>query len=398
MKVIILDRHPSNDARLERHMTTLRENGVVFHRYRLPRHDKSVPQPHEPELQGIIRTPIHPKSQILFQILQRLACLFPSTLMSVSNEGDVLNRSIEKMIIHVHDPELLGLAKHLKKKYSPSARIVYDRHEVYESAGGLYGKIARFFEHVNKKSVDGVVGISSYYNQTNKALFPNSIVCAIPNYPFRSDYDTESIENKIESIGESEDIVLSYVGSLNYHYDRDVDLLIDVFANALELRNKVKVIIAGNPPTDRLDERLKMMVAEYDGRFEYRGFVSRDEAVSISEMTHVGFFLLRPESKYWVKSSPNKLFEYLCTGTIAIVRAEIDADIGPENALIFNRYADRDSIILEVMELLKDEKRMQRMMSSAYELGKRYSYEEVQNRYIDMYDQFFSYQIQTQGQ
>lgn len=383
MKVIILDRHPSNDARLSRHMKTLMGNNIPFSRYRLPRHDEigyeGVPEKNH----HFIKTVLNFKSIILFQLFQRIACLFPALLLDCGCAKD--ENDPERLIIHVHDPELLSLAKNLKMKKRPNAIIIYDRHEIFESAGGVYGRLARLYEIINKKKVDGVVGISAHYRDSNQRLFPRSIVYDVPNYPIRSDYDSAKISKKISSFLSSEETVLSYVGSLNNNYDRDINLLLDVFTKALHKFVNVRAVIAGNSPTEDLKERLRNLEIEFSGRFEYRGFVTRTEAVRIAEDSHIGFFLIRPRSKYWVKSSPNKLFEYFSSGVIPVIRADIDAEIGSESALIFDRDATEERIINEVVDLIDDKTRMRNMMESSYEMANSYSYEGVQNRYVDLY-------------
>ena len=119
-------------------------------------------------------------------------------------------------IFHVHDPALLYLAVILKKLHFVHAKIVYDRHEVYESPSAVLGikvpKIARMYEIRASDHVDGVIYVSENHNESIHKLFSNAVKGHRP-YPKHNRFNRAEIVHKIKSVGYDEIIKLTYVGS-----------------------------------------------------------------------------------------------------------------------------------------------------------------------------------------
>lgn len=245
--------------------------------------------------------------------------------------------------------------------------------------------VSLLFERINRSSVDGVVTISPAYIESVSQRFAEAQVSYVPNYPLRSEYDQDLVSAKIERLDEDTEILLTYIGSLNNDYDRDVDLLLDLMEAALCQNPRVVCRVGGSLNSRSLGERMENLSIKFPDRFRYLGYVDRTTTLELTEKSHIGFFLLRPESNYWVKSSPNKFFEYLVTGNIAVVRADIDADIPPGTAMLFSRDEPSERIVSTVLELLDDIDRMKSMMASAQRLGKQFLYEQVQDNYLRLY-------------
>ena len=388
MQVIVLDRHAPADARIDRHCDTLLRNGVRAVRIRMCRPGENSDC--KERLLRIGRTiELVPLNRLPFPlqiISQQVMYLFPTLMHRIYPFHTLMEMDAkEETIIHVHDPNMLGMAKQLKRKHFPVAKIVYDRHEVFEEAGGPYGFVSTVFENINAHHVQAVVGVSPVYEKPNEKIFPCARVTSVPNYPLCTEYDHPAIKDKIDCFDRDSEILLSYIGSLNHHYDRDMFLLLELLEQALERVPKVRAYIGGRTESKELLHRLTGLIEKYGDRFQYPGYVSRPEARRISERSHLGFLLLKRESKYQIRTSPNKFFEYLTTGNVAVVRGDIDAELPPDSAMIYDYGTADQKIIDDVLTLLEDPERIKRMMQSAYRQGSRFIYENVESNYLELY-------------
>lgn len=294
-------------------------------------------------------------------------------------------------IIHVHDPALLYLAVILKKSYFTNAKLIYDRHEVYETPSTIWGiklpRIARVHEIRARDQIDGVISVSEIHNSPIRELFPKVMIDTVPNYPNILDYDHERIVSKIENFRSNESIKLVYVGSLSNNYDRDIDLLLSIYKEALRSYSNTICYIAGQCSDKTLESKFLDLKRDYEDRFEYFGRIPRPFTVKLTEGSHIGFFLIKPDTLYWVRCSPNKVYEYLICGVIPVIRGDVDhSRILERCSLIFSRDTPPDEIIRDIFNLLSDPTRLKTMMENALTLGNDFIFESVGRNYIDMYN------------
>ena len=126
---------------------------------------------------------------------------------------------------------------------------------------------------------------------------------------------------------------------------------------------------------------------KYNNRFQFLGYVPWEKTIELTQKAHIGFFLLRPDTSYWVTASPNKVFEYLMCGVVPIIRADVDhADMLEKCSLTFSRSEDDKVIIKAVLDLLDNPGRLKEFMEKAKELSVNYTWESVAGRYIELYN------------
>lgn len=99
----------------------------------------------------------------------------------------------------------------------------------------------------------------------------------------------------------------------------------------------------------------------------------------------MGFFLLKPF--YWVKCSPNKVFEYLICGVVPVIRANIDHEetLSPCSLIFDQSYSD-DEIVNDVLNVIKNKDVMLHKMVKARELSEKFTWEKVAPQYIEAYN------------
>jgi hypothetical protein len=389
MNVIILDAHREGDARIERHTKYLADQGLDTYRIHYNyKSDSAKP--------GIFSRHGEKGFRINLMILQGKLrtlyflgyCLRRKILKDCLKALEVLGFDPEQpSIIHVHDPQLLPLAGMLVNGGLQNSRVVYDRHEVYEVWKQYLGiSTPAFYENFGKNVISGAVAVSEHHIDMVQKLFPGSCVVAVPNYPISSDYDDEVIDGKIDPANPEAPINAVYVGSLNNLADRDVALLLNIADAAIQSYDNVNVFVGGTSLDEDSKAKIDALVGKHNGRFRFLGYVPREKTVELTEKAHIGFLLVRPDVRYWVRTSPNKIYEYLMCGTVPIVRADIDhADLLKSCSLIFDRSDDDDAIVRAVLDLLGNPVRLKELMTAARKLGITFTWESVACRYIGLY-------------
>ncbi len=389
--VIILDTHPAGDSRVNRHVAFLLKEGYSVYRIHINRFYPSLQDgPFSNHGEKGYRINLFDmknsgKNSILYNIyaLTILQKRVRDVLRVLGWEGGSCS------IFHVHDPSLLLVAKKITLPHK-TATIVYDRHEVYEHGKKHFGLtfpcIERLYEVLSKRAVRGVITVSEGHIPACKDLFPHAVVKAVPNFPNSSDYNIRIIDGKLKSFITDPQINIVYFGSLDYHYDRDIALILKISDQILADYPGTNVYIGGQTGDQALINDFTQLSKKYPGRFHFTGFLPREEVIRITEKAHLGYCLLKPNTCYWVRISPNKVFEYLMCGTIPIIRADVDyADVFSRCSLIFDRYASEGEIISSIGSLIQQPERMLWMMKEALAVRKNFRYEIVAARYVQLY-------------
>jgi hypothetical protein len=389
MNVIILDVHPVEDVRIERHITYLADQGMNVCRIHYNYADESagpgIFSHHGVRGFRINRFFFQGKTRTLYFMGY---CLRPKILADCRKALKALDIDPEQpSILHIHDPLLLPLAGKLAENSMPNSRVIYDRHEVYED-WLHFGRISLplFYEDLAKKWISGTVVVSEHHRDAVHRLFPGSHIIAVPNYAASAMYDANAIDEKIRLAGPEPQIHAVYIGSLNNAADRDVDLLLDIADAVIRSYDNVTFFIGGTSMDEGSRVKIEELAGRHDGRLRFLGYVPREKTVKLTEKAHIGFLLVRPDARYWVRTSPNKIFEYLVCGTVPIIRADVDhADRLRACSLIFDREDEDAMIVQAVLDLLGSPEKLKRYMGKARALGLDYTWESVACRYIDLY-------------
>lgn len=220
--------------------------------------------------------------------------------------------SISADIYHLHDPELLLIAKKLKKR---GKKVVFDSHENYplQIAEKEYIPVimrtfaSRLYEWIEKRLlryVDAAI-IPCSFEGNNPLAGKTKIVEYINGYPsmkvFYDYYNADSI--KEESI--------CYVGGLSEQ--RNIKNLIKAAA-----LSKIKLILVGEFSSEEYkNEILSMPEMEF---VEYRGKLDWSEIRQIYQKTKIGMSILKNCGQYGkMDNLPTKVYEYMSMGLPVII-------------------------------------------------------------------------------
>ncbi|AIW88909.1 MULTISPECIES: hypothetical protein [unclassified Treponema] len=269
----------------------------------------------------------------------------------INDLGKLIPEDIEPIFM-IHDPILLILVAKLKLKWGKAIKVIYDRHEYYETLKTLR-IFPEFFlyEKLFINSIDFLICVNKEHRLKTCSIFRKIDInnsCIVHNYPTSGAYISAS--DLLELKGQIP--FISYVGSLNWHADRDVELMIDC-VKALEAANiKYACVFAGTTSDDRLIKILRTLQESTNNRFQYLGTVSRDVAVKVTAKSHIGFYFFN--NSCILPCSPNKIFEYIYYGVIPFARYTPSDDLTMYNGNIYDFTIDRNQIIQDFVSLVSD--------------------------------------------
>lgn len=391
-QIIVIDQHTLQDSRIQRHIQYIHEKGYTVYRINVDR--KIFPQ-QSSVVPGMIPCYVlgeavttDPRINSVFYNLKA----FTRTFQRFYHIVDALGLKLtEKTIVHVHDPILLPYASKIMH-YFYEAKLVYDRHEVYENRFAwlphvYLPTIGRFAEIMTCKKISGVITVTDSDCAAVEKFFPQAKVESVPNYPVLSEYNTDKILSKIMNVNNNTTLNFIYVGSLNWNNDRDIGLLLYLFDGLQSENYNVKFIIGGETDDKLLLNELAHRQQKYPERFIYTGYISHDKVIQLTEEAHFGFFLLRPETDYWVLFSPNKVFEYLRCGVIPVLRVKCTCEEElMKCSLWFERNDSKEYILDEIKKICNDSTNIHEMMLRAYRMSEMFSFEKAAMKYIHLYE------------
>ena len=208
-------------------------------------------------------------------------------------------------VYHIHDPELLRIAKKLKKK---KKIVIYDAHEdlprqiltKHWIPKILRRLIAFFVERYENKVVRKMDGIVTATNEIkNRFTKENPNTVNVNNFPILNEF-----KSKADLLSNSKDPHLVYSGGIAKQ--RGIYELI----SCLE-ESDIKLNLAGK----YLDPSLEVELKKLKGwkKVIDHGFVSRLEIANIYQSSIAGLVTLYPTKNYKT-SMPVKMFEYMAAG------------------------------------------------------------------------------------
>jgi len=388
-KVVVLDCHPFKDNRISKQLTVARTAYDVI-RINFNFYPDRTVQESDPGSRcfDVVIT----KNPYLNGMLFAVGTVMGGYARKViKNLEDFLSPE-DDVIFHVHDPYMLGLAIKLGQAF-PRSRLLYDRHEYFEAWRNSFGfSNPGVFENMYGGKTDHLITVSR-----GNAGLPGKLavkpVMIIPNYPLASQFSKEAVMDKIEGFDGKGRIDLVYFGVLNLGFDRDTGLMMRIADRLMTEDSRVNFTVAGRIDHEGVRPMLKGLAEKHGERMRFLGDIPYKEVVRRTQEAHLGFFLLDPANPMFSESmpnSPNKIYEYLLSGTVPIVRAVIDdREIIEKCSLMFGREASESDMVAAVMELLADPGRMKELMRSCFQTGSDFTWERAGQEYLTVYGKMF---------
>jgi glycosyltransferase involved in cell wall biosynthesis len=222
---------------------------------------------------------------------------------------------VDAEIYHLHDPELLPLARKLKKA---GKKVIFDSHENYPAQIKVKGYIPyilrsvisslyKTYETKTAKMIDAVITPCTFLNGLD--IFEGrckktEIISNAPLLPeFYDKYQDINKEGKVPSV--------CHVGGLTY--SRGITHLIKAAYEA-----NIKLILGGNFSPTNYETEVKQM-PEYSC-VEYRGHLPRDQVLEVYQESTIGVATILNIGQYNTGDNfATKVYEYMSMGLPVIL-------------------------------------------------------------------------------
>lgn len=227
-------------------------------------------------------------------------------------------------LYHFHDPELLPMAKALKKL---GKKVIYDVHEdlprqilakawLPEVTRPTLSKLAERYEKAASSRLDGVVAATHVIGNR----FEGSVL--FHNYPDEEEFTFGQGGNILPYLQRSKNIC--YVGSISEV--RGIRKMIEALDGS-----DVRLKLAGPFETQMLQKEMQRLRAYR--QVDYLGVLDRRDVAKVLGECRAGLLLLQPTLNYR-ESMPIKLFEYMMAG-LPVIASNFDywKDIVDGNAI-----------------------------------------------------------------
>lgn len=365
--ITVLSIHPLNDTRVNNHLLYLVRQGYQVTYLNWSDQQRSLPPREEFSRVRLIHHHASPVVGLNFVRLLWMIGWFKWHGMFQRGR-----------LVHLHDALILPVAMPMRLL---GKRVVFDVHEHYPRFPGCQGVYYRLCYAVFLPFVSAWVGVSdSTLPGTHR---PHAV---IPNYQSRESFD--ALEPP-EPIDPWPGPTVVYFGSL-FLDDRDVALLLDVAEMALEAVAEVRFKIGGKlqgAGMEAFDARLKALAQRYGPRFQWFGVMPRDQVIRHSLGADVGLWFIKDVANLY-GASPNKIFEYLTTGSAIVATRGFACSDEVEQggaAILVKPGVSAAEAGEALVKLLREPSRLARMKDSSRRLGMRYAWEAVVGRYGEIY-------------
>lgn len=280
-------------------------------------------------------------------------------------------------IYHLHDPELLRIARKLKSK---GKIVIYDAHEdlprdilskkyIPAFLRKIISKMAEKFENRIAAQINGVVAATPFIRDRFLVVQKNTV--DINNFPFLNEDAYLEYHQKTEN-------AVCYTGTINS--DRGIVELVD----ACEIAN-CNLLLAGEFRQAGLEHNLSQRPGWK--RVENFGFLDRQGVLAVYDRAKIGLVTLHPLVNF-MDALPVKMFEYMASG-IPVIASDFPlwaAILKESDCGICVDPTDVSAISRAISDLLADPENAARLgRNGRRAVTEKFNWQAEQNKLIEFY-------------
>lgn len=293
---------------------------------------------------------------------------------------------LKPSIVHIHEFELLPLAKKAKKLYN--AKIIYDVHdtlrsmwETFSSKKGLaktmINKSLSFFESLHLKYVDEIILANRIFNNNNYYSEKGLRTTVIENFP--------RLDNLCEPKKTSTLPLILYQGQISE--DRGITTLVDAFNIVQKEIPSTRLRILGTIRSIAYKKTLheKINKSNSNGVIKLMSEVRHKKVWDYMQEAHIGVIPSLKTPRVML-DTPTKLFEYMSAGCVVVA-----TDVPPvhhflEKAGELVSPGSAKSLADGMLNILNNEKVfIQYSTEGIKRIGEKYNWEKLKPIFLDVY-------------
>lgn len=289
--------------------------------------------------------------------------------------------SLQADLYHFHDPELLRIARKLKKR--TGAKIVYDTHEDLPKQildkhwipAPLRKSLSRWifaYEGRVSRELDGVISVTPIICDRFRKF--NKNVELIANFPIQKEFDAAQYGH-IHRIPKQ----ICYIGGL--FPIRGIKEIIE----ALEYTD-ARLVLAGEFLTPEFEAEMRQL--KHWDRIDYLGVVGREKIAELLFSSVAGMVTLHPTASF-KEAYPIKLFEYMLAG-LPVIASNFklwEEFVLDHNCGLMADPLDPKDIADKINFLLDNPEEAEQMGKNAYDtVRKYYTWESEERKLLRFYE------------
>ena len=297
---------------------------------------------------------------------------------------------LKPSVVHIHEFELLPLAKKAKRVYS--SKIIYDVHDTLRAMWDTFSSKNRLFKNMVNKSLSA---FEMYYlKYVDEIILANKIFDQ--NIYAGKELRTTVVENfpKLNNIAKklklSEPYIILYQGQVSE--DRGILILVDAFIKTINEFSSVRLKILGPVRSKEFMEILqeKINKSNLSNEIELIGEIQHKEVWNYMEEAYIGVIPSLRTPRVMV-DTPTKLFEYMATRC-----AVIATDVPPLSYFLKDagelvQPGSIDELANGILKIIKNKKLFSRYTNEGIKLiNEKYNWKNVEPTLLDIYRKVIS--------
>lgn len=295
-------------------------------------------------------------------------------------------RQIKPKIVHANDLDTLPAAYIASRLIG--ARLVYDAHELWASAGRDVGsvgqKVMLAIEKFISSRADLVVAVSQLRANRMAELLGIPTPTVVMNTPLYTPFTSLTSHKWVQDFPDKR--IVLHQG--RYVSGRGIP---EAVLAAKHLPNDVVLVFRGYGP---IENELLALVEKYEleGKVVFVPPVPMQELVSYAVGADLGLVLYTPVNENNLYAAPNKMFEYMMAG-VPSVSSDIpyarEILLDNEVGVVF-KPGDPVDMAQVICDLLADTDRLAKMKDRCLHLASRFSWEVEMQKLLDQYEHILS--------
>ncbi len=306
---------------------------------------------------------------------------------SIKQYVQILSQKISSphFTLHIHEFDMLPLAKKLKKDHGIS--VIYDVHDTLRSMWDTFS---------SKKGVmKKVINRSLSFFETSHLMYVDEVILA-NRIMGESFYDEKGLSTTVvENFPSKKNIAFpkkwSEIPVILYHgqisEDRGIRLLIEAFSKVKADIPGARLELLGTPRTDQFRTVLFNMIEDnqFSQDIEWKGELSHGQVWEHLEAAHVGVIpsLSTPRVN---SDTPTKLFEYLAAGCVVVATdvPPVRHFLGETGELV--QANDIEALANGILSVLTSQKRFEILsLTGQKQIDEKYNWESIEEKLLGLY-------------